>query len=203
MTLKDFIPGLIDTLPKLDGYTHPWDVVADIEQLITQAIAELDASYVIKDGVAVHETATVADTAIIHAPAIIAPNASIGHHALLRGGAYVGSNSHIGQGVELKHSMVGSSTALAHFNYVGDSLLGDNINLEAGSVIANHHNDRVDKTIYVLWENETVAADVPKFGALVGDACKLGANSVTSPGTILAPQTIIKRLELVNQTETH
>lgn len=201
MNLKDFAPGLINILPKLNDYNYPWDMVSNIEQIVIAAIAELDTSYTISEGIAIHNTARVASTAVIQAPAIISAGVSIGQHVFLRAGVYVGRDSHIGQGVELKHSIVGSMTALAHFNYVGDSILGDNINLEAGSVIANHHNDRTDKNIQVIWENEILNTGVIKFGALVGDACKLGANSVTTPGTILAPCSIVKRLELIDQTK--
>lgn len=201
MSLKNYCLDLINVMPKLATYSYPWEAVNDIENIIKDTIEQLDSTYVINEGVAIHNTASVSNTAVIHAPAIIGPGASIGQHTLLRGGIYIGDNTHIGQGVEVKHSLIGSSSALAHFNYVGDSILGSHINLEAGSIVANHYNERIGKTIEVIWQEEVIDTGIIKFGALIGDDSKLGANSVTTPGTILAPRSIVKRLELINQIE--
>jgi acetyltransferase-like isoleucine patch superfamily enzyme len=71
--------------------------------------------------------------------------------------------------------------------------------MEAGSIIANHYNERLDKTIYVMLDKKKNQINVTKFGAMVGDHSKIGANAVLSPGTILLPESIVKRLELVEQ----
>jgi len=92
-----------------------------------------------------------------------------------------------------------SGSALAHFNFVGDSLIGSYVNMEAGSIIANHYNERLDKTLYVMLNKKKTKIEVTKFGALVGDHSKIGANAVLSPGTILLPESVVKRLELVEQ----
>ena len=73
--------------------------------------------------------------------------------------------------------------------------------MEAGSVIANHHNDRDDKIIDIVIDGRRIKTNVEKFGALVGDHSKIGANAVLSPGTVLAPKSIVGRLELVNQSK--
>ncbi|MDZ7614087.1 MAG: hypothetical protein U5K51_10655 [Flavobacteriaceae bacterium] len=44
-----------------------------------------------------------------------------------------------------------------------------------------------------------IQTNTEKFGSLVGDGCKIGANAVLSPGTILSKNTVVKRLELVDQ----
>ncbi|MEZ4899372.1 MAG: hypothetical protein R2806_21175, partial [Saprospiraceae bacterium] len=88
----------------------------------------------------------------------------------------------------------------AHFNYIGNSLIGHHVNFEAGSVCANHFNERDDKTIFVMHRGERINTGVIKFGALVGDHVKIGANAVLSPGTILEKNRIVGRLELINQT---
>jgi acetyltransferase-like isoleucine patch superfamily enzyme len=76
------------------------------------------------------------------------------------------------------------------------------VNMEAGSIIANHYNERIDKSIYVRIKNERVLTGVTKFGALVGDQTKIGANAVLSPGTILESKSVVKRLELIDQSGT-
>jgi acetyltransferase-like isoleucine patch superfamily enzyme len=73
------------------------------------------------------------------------------------------------------------------------------VNLEAGAVIANHYNERVHKEISVLVNGQVFSTGVQKFGALIGDGTRIGANAVSSPGTILPPRSVVKRLELVEQ----
>jgi UDP-N-acetylglucosamine diphosphorylase / glucose-1-phosphate thymidylyltransferase / UDP-N-acetylgalactosamine diphosphorylase / glucosamine-1-phosphate N-acetyltransferase / galactosamine-1-phosphate N-acetyltransferase len=134
-------------------------------------------------------------------PIIISNGCFIGAHAYLRGGVYLGDKSVIGPGCEVKSSLIMSGSALAHFNFVGDSLVGSYVNMEAGSIIANHYNERLDKTIFVMLDKKKIETSATKFGALVGDHTKIGANAVLSPGTILKPQSIVKRLELIEQCQ--
>jgi bifunctional N-acetylglucosamine-1-phosphate-uridyltransferase/glucosamine-1-phosphate-acetyltransferase GlmU-like protein len=91
------------------------------------------------------------------------------------------------------------NSGIAHFNFIGDSVIGSNVNFEAGSITANHYNERVEKEISIYFDSQIVITGVVKFGALVGDGSKIGANAVLSPGTILKPGSIVKRLELVDQ----
>jgi acetyltransferase-like isoleucine patch superfamily enzyme len=72
--------------------------------------------------------------------------------------------------------------------------------MEAGSVIANHYNERQDKNIFVFSHGKSYATGVEKFGALVGDHTKVGANAVLSPGTILQRNSVVGRLALVDQS---
>jgi bifunctional N-acetylglucosamine-1-phosphate-uridyltransferase/glucosamine-1-phosphate-acetyltransferase GlmU-like protein len=92
-----------------------------------------------------------------------------------------------------------SHTHIAHFNFVGDSLIGSHVNFEAGAIVCNHWNERSDKQIRLAYNGQIIETGTEKFGALIGDGCKIGANAVLSPGTILAKNTIVSRLELVEQ----
>src|SRR5215213_11023554 len=199
MTFKDYCIDLARDVPQTGAYDYPWQILPDIETIIHNLMRTFGEDYVIENDIAIHTTATVDPSATLLPPVIIGPKASVGPHALLRGVVYIGEGAHIGQGVEVKHSLIGCHTALAHFNYVGDSIIGSHVNLEAGAIVANHHNDREDKTIFVRWEDDVVKTEVTKFGACIGDGCKLGANAVTSPGTILPPRSIVRRLELIEQ----
>ena len=105
----------------------------------------------------------------------------------------------IGPGTEVKSSIICSETAIAHLNYIGNSIIGQNVNFEAGSIAANHYNERTDKQIRIKFKDQIIDTGVEKFGALVGDYSKIGANAVLSPGTILAKNSIVRRLELVDQ----
>ncbi len=177
----------------------PWNVVAAVPNIIHQKIKSLPADYKINNEVAIHKAAQIEEHVTLKGPIIISSGCFIGAHAYLRGGVYLGDKSVIGPGCEVKSSLIMSGSALAHFNFVGDSLVGSYVNMEAGSIIANHFNERLDKTIFVMLDKKKIETSATKFGALVGDHTKIGANAVLSPGTILKPQSIVKRLELVEQ----
>jgi bifunctional N-acetylglucosamine-1-phosphate-uridyltransferase/glucosamine-1-phosphate-acetyltransferase GlmU-like protein len=177
----------------------PWQIAADLSSIIFDSIADLNEEYIIKDGIAIHLSANIELGVVIKAPAIISANCFIGANAYLRGGVYLSHNVSIGPGCEIKSCYIGNNTAAAHFNFLGDSLIGSNVNFEAGSVIANHFNERKMKEIIVVEDGRKINTGVIKFGALVGDGCKIGANSVLSPGTVLLPDAVVKRLELVDQ----
>lgn len=95
-----------------------------------------------------------------------------------------------------------AGSKLAHFNFVGDSIFGSEVNLEAGSVVANYRNEFAGATIKIAHAEVILETGVSKFGALIGDGCKVGANAVIAPGAILKPKTIVKRLSLVDQYPT-
>jgi bifunctional N-acetylglucosamine-1-phosphate-uridyltransferase/glucosamine-1-phosphate-acetyltransferase GlmU-like protein len=178
---------------------EPWQITANLSSIIFDSIDGLNEEYIIKNGVAIHLSANIESGVVIKAPAIICANCFIGANAYLRGGVYLSHKVSIGPGCEIKSCYIGNDTAAAHFNFLGDSLIGSNVNFEAGSVIANHFNERKMKEIIVVEDGRKINTGVIKFGALVGDSCKIGANAVLSPGTILLPDAVVKRLELVDQ----
>jgi NDP-sugar pyrophosphorylase family protein len=177
----------------------PWKLTQALEKTIFDKIQTLGGDYSIQNGVAIHNSATIDSYTTLKGPAIISRNCFVGAHSYLRGGVFLDENVSLGPGCEVKTSLIFADTALAHFNFVGDSLLGSHVNLEAGAIIANHYNERQDKTICVLIDGKPFATDAQKFGALVGDHVKIGANAVLSPGTVLGPGSVVRRLELVEQ----
>ncbi|MGC8011116.1 hypothetical protein ACP3WR_24625, partial [Salmonella enterica] len=76
------------------------------------------------------------------------------------------------------------------------TIVGRDVNLEAGSIVCNHRNERDDKTVRVRIDGKLVSTGVNKFGAVLGDGCRVGANAVIAPGALLAPGTIIARTGL-------
>jgi NDP-sugar pyrophosphorylase family protein len=177
----------------------PWQLITDLESIVQEMLAGLGNDYEIENDVAIHQTAAIEQNVVIKGPAIICRNCFIGANAYLRGPVIFDEEVKIGAGCEIKHSVIFSHTAIAHFNYVGNSVVGSRVNFEAGSVAANHYNERENKNISVLLEGKLVNTSVTKFGSLVGDDSKIGANAVLSPGTILSRGTVVGRLQLVQQ----
>ena len=89
----------------------------------------------------------------------------------------------IGHDTEVKDSIILNNAHAAHFNYVGNSIIGNKVNLGAGYKFANLRFDNKEIIVYI--ENEKFHTGMRKFGAIVGDNTQLGCNAVSNPGTLI------------------
>ncbi|MBS0615225.1 MAG: UDP-N-acetylglucosamine diphosphorylase [Verrucomicrobia bacterium] len=121
--------------------------------------------------------------AFIEGPCIIGPKTTIRHGAYIRGGVIVGSDAVIGHATEIKHSILLNGAKAPHLNYVGDSILGADVNLGAGAVLANFRADHAEIVIH-----KKFSTGMNKLGAIIGDKTQLGCNAVTNPGTLIGPE---------------
>lgn len=195
-----FIRAYIDNSSffPLDGRL-PWDIISNLGSILTDMIQNLGDDYAVADGVAIHKSAVIGHNVTIKAPAIICRDCFVGSNSYLRNGIFLAPGAKVGISCEIKTTVLLENSAVAHFNFVGDSIIGHDVNIEAGAILANHFNERDDKTIYVHHDGERISTGITKFGSLVGDGCRIGANAVLSPGSLLRPKTIVKRLELIEQ----
>ena len=180
---------------------QPWEIIDNLETILLQKIKVLDNNYKIENNIAIHKTAIIEQGVILKGTVIISENCFIGAHAYLRGPIFLSKSVKVGPSSEIKQSIIFDNAAIAHFNYIGNSIIGQNINFEAGSICANHYNERQNKNIWVTQNGTIIDTKTEKFGSLVGDNSKIGANAVLSPGTILEKCSIVKRLELIEQTK--
>lgn len=121
--------------------------------------------------------------AYIRGPCIIGAHCQIRHGAYLRGHVLTGDHCVIGHASEVKNAIFLDYAHAPHFAYVGDSILGQHVNLGAGVVLANLKLNRSEVTIYA--NGEKYASGCKKLGALLGDGCQIGCHCVSNPGTIL------------------
>lgn len=192
--LFDYISHTFPTISSLE----PWAACNQSSYIISSLFFQLSDEYIVSNGNAVHQTAIIEVGAILKPPCIIGPNCFIASYAYLRGGVWLDSNVTIGPSCEIKSSFIFSDSKAAHFNFIGDSVIGRNVNIEAGAIIANYRNELDDKEIICVVNSKAIKTGINKFGALVGDECRIGASSVLAPGTILKPKTIVNRLALVD-----
>ena len=141
------------------------------------------------------EGAKIESAVEILGPAIIGANCHIGHASFIREFCLLGDNVSLGHGVEVKNSILLNNAKLAHLNYVGDSIIGGNVNLAGGAKIANYRLDK--KTVTVRLNDEKIDTKLNKFGAVVGDFSNIGVNAVLNPGTILGKHTVVYPLKNV------
>lgn len=147
-----------------------------------------------EDSIVICKGATVEAGAYISGPTYIEAGATIRHGAYVRGSVYVGAHAVVGHTTECKGSILLPHAKAAHFNYVGDSILGHDCNLGAGTKLANLKINH--STIYLRLDNKKVDTGLKKFGAILGNRAQTGCNSVTNPGTIMLPESTL----LPNQT---
>jgi NDP-sugar pyrophosphorylase family protein len=139
-----------------------------------------------KDEIIIHESARIGKNVEIEGPAYIGPGAEVRHGAYIRPFSWICSGAVVGHASEVKHSILLPGSKAPHFNYVGDSILGEGVNLGAGCKLSNLRND--GRTI-LLREGNTGEkmgdSGLRKFGAILGENVQIGCNAVTNPGVIL------------------
>jgi NDP-sugar pyrophosphorylase family protein len=200
VSVEQYVAGMASSPWAACAPLEPWLWVAQVAERVRELLARLaHDEFDIADDVAVHRSASVEGGAVLKGPLILGPRCWVASGAYLRGGNWVAEDCTIGPGAELKSSFVFAGTKLAHFNFVGDSVLGSGVKLEAGSIVCNHRNERADKEIVVVHDGVPHRTGVSKFGALIGDHCRIGANAVLAPGALLPAGTVVGRTQLVDQ----
>ncbi len=126
--------------------------------------------------------------AYIKGPALIGKGCQIRHSAYLRGDVILEDGAIVGHSTEVKHSIFLKNSHAAHFNYVGNSILGENSNLGAGVICANFRLDH--GTVNVWIDNKKIKTDLQKLGVILGDRSQIGCNSVISPGSLVGKDVI-------------
>ena len=150
---------------------------------------EVDPCTTIKGPVIVEEGATIRGCTYIIGPAYIGPNADIGPNAYIRPYSVILEGARIGFSVEVKESVVMEHAHAAHLAYIGDSVVGEHVNLGAGTVLANLRFD--NKTVKVTVESKRIDSGRRKLGALIGGYVKTGINVSIMPGVKIGSYAII------------
>jgi NDP-sugar pyrophosphorylase family protein len=144
---------------------------------------------ILQGQVYISEGVTIEPTAMIQGPTYIGPGSEIRHGAYIRGTTYIGKDCVVGHTTEVKGSCFLDGAKAGHFAYVGDCVLGREVNLGAGTKIANLRLKQDE----VYYKDPSTGLRMPsglrKFGAILGDHVQTGCNSVLSPGSLLLPHT--------------
>lgn len=146
-------------------------------------------AYLLGKGIIIRAGAVVEPGAYIKGPAYIGEGTHVRHGAYIRGNVIAGKNCVIGHATEIKHALMLDGAKAGHFAYVGDSILGHNVNLGAGTKLANLKVFRGN--IHVYHRGEKINTGLRKFGAILGDGVEMGCNSVANPGTILGKKSVV------------
>ena len=183
--------------PLLESVTYPWEALPKIKDFIIELGNSLDPEEYEKRGenIWIHKSATVFDSAYIAGPCIIGKDTEVRQCAFIRGSALVGDNCVVGNSTELKNVIIFNNVQVPHYNYVGDSILGFQSHMGAGSITSNVKSDKT--LVHVKGADFDIATGMKKFGAMLGDYVEVGCNSVLNPGTVIGSHSNIYPLSRV------
>lgn len=180
------VPYLKDLFDKNE---YPWEMLPKIKDLILSLIEKGMPDFTeLKEGVLVGKDVKIADTATIEAPAIIGHGTEIRPGAFIRGSVITGSNCVIGNSSELKNCILLDKVQVPHYNYVGDSVLGNHAHMGAGSICSNLKSDGKNIVIHGDTEIET---GLRKIGGILADEADVGCGCVLNPGTVIGKNTSV------------
>ncbi len=162
----------------------PWDIL----KLMNRYLGELEPR--------IDKTASIAKSAIIEGDVVIGPNVKVFDNAVIQGPAYIGEGSIIATNALVRNSMIGSNCVIGfatevgrsylnndvwcHSNYIGDSVIDENVSFGAGTVLGNLRFD--EENVKVTIKNKRMDSGTNKFGVIIGSGTRFGINSSANPG---------------------
>jgi len=178
---------------------RPWEVLTATERLLDdlspQVDGDVEAGATLDGPVVVESGARVRDGAYVGGPVVVQSGADVGPNAHVRGATILGEDVRIGNAVEVKNSVLLEGATVGHLSYVGDSVLGADVNFGAGTKIANLRHD--DDNVEMRVKGETVDTGRRKFGVVCGDGVKTGINTSLNAGVKLEADSRTKPGEVV------
>ena len=190
---------LPDTLP-FDGFFKPdmapWEWVSAIKPALdafdfsqSERPAGLPAGVHIEGDVHFEPGIKFPAYAHIEGPAWIGPDTEIRPGAFIRGNVIIGKKCIIGNACEFKNCLLMDNVQTPHYNYVGDSILGNGAHLGAGVILSNFRLDQADVRAHTA--DGRTDTGMRKLGAMLGDHAEVGCNTALQPGTILGKRAIV------------
>lgn len=172
-----------------DNAEYPWEILPKIKAHILSIIENgMEGYTLLKEGVLVGEGVKIAPTATIEGPTVIGAGTEIRPGAYIRGSVITGENCVIGNSSELKNCVLLNKVQVPHYNYVGDSVLGNYAHMGAGSICSNLKSDGKNIVIHGDVEYET---GLRKIGGILGDHADIGCGCVLNPGTVIGKNTSV------------
>ncbi len=187
---------------------YPWDALDFADNLLggqerdIAETADIADSATIDGNVVIGDDVTVYENAVVRGPCYIGPGSTIGNNALVRAGTNVERDSRIGANAEVRGSVIQRGFSM-HSGFIGDSVIGRDVAVGAGTVVANRRvrdgDDRPTVPAYVRAKGETVDTGRTRLGVLVGDKVDIGTQANLMPGICIGRGTFIGPSAMVRQ----
>lgn len=175
--------------PLFEGKTYPWQILPEIKEYAKKLVEEgIEGFTEFAPGVLIGEGVKIYPTATIEAPCILGAHTEVRPGAFIRGNVITGQDCVIGNSTELKNAVLLEHVQVPHYNYVGDSVLGNGAHMGAGSICSNLKSDGRNVVIHGDKDYET---GLRKIGGILADGADIGCGSVINPGTVVGKNTSV------------
>ncbi len=178
----------------------PWQLFESnsfvLERIGKKILGDIEENVQIFGNVYIGKNTNVKSGSYIQGPCYIGKNTLIGPNAFIRPYTSIEDNCHIGTS-EVKNSLIFSNSSAPHFNYVGDSIICENVNLGAGSKISNLRFD--NKSVKVKIEGKIIDSGRRKLGAFIGPNVQTGINTSVMCGKMIGENSVIGANTLVEE----
>ena len=172
-----------------DSVEYPWEMLPKIKEYILKLIETgIEGYKMYSDGVLIGKNVKIHPNVTIEAPTIIGDGTEVRPGAFVRGSVITGKNCVIGNSTELKNCILLDNVQVPHYNYVGDSILGNFAHMGAGSICSNLKSDGKPVVIHGDANYET---GLRKIGGILGDHADIGCGCVLNPGTVIGKNTSV------------
>jgi UDP-N-acetylglucosamine diphosphorylase / glucose-1-phosphate thymidylyltransferase / UDP-N-acetylgalactosamine diphosphorylase / glucosamine-1-phosphate N-acetyltransferase / galactosamine-1-phosphate N-acetyltransferase len=186
-------PSLVRFAPHFRPDLAPWEWLKQIGAALATVSEPPRTTFPggvhVEGAIWMHETVKLPAYATLIGPAWIGAGTEIRPGAFIRGNVIVGEGGVLGNACEFKNCLLMDQVQVPHFNYVGDSILGNRAHLGAGVICSNLRLDQ--QPIVVRTETTTFETGLRKFGAILGDEAEVGCNAVLNPGTVLGRRALV------------
>lgn len=199
-TLSTTFPPLFAGLPgafaeRFDPEA-PWALLGDALDEVLAALPSSDIRirlspdfHLMGDRIVICPGVRIHPGAVIEGPVFIGRGTEIRPGAYIRGGVWIGEDCVVGASTEIKRAILLPHAKAPHLNYVGDSILGSNVNLGAGTILSNFRHD--GREIRVAANGHSIGTGRRKLCAVLGDGVLTGCNCVIHPGVVVGRGTQI------------
>jgi len=182
--------------------SYPWSLLEANEMLLKEKKefkkeGVVEAGATLKGSVEVGRNSTIKAGSYIEGPVIIGDGCEIGPNCHIRPFTSIGNGCHIGNCADVKNSIIMDGAKVPHLSYVGDSVIGENVNVGGGSMVANLRHDNAN--VKSMVNGQLVDTGRRKFGTAIGDGAKLGAATIIYPGRKVWPGRTTKPGEAVKE----
>ena len=168
---------------------NPWDLIEANSVLVSEIKNDIkgkvEKNVIVKGKLKAGKGTEILSGTYIKGNVIIGENCLIGPNCYLRGNTSIGNGCHIGQAVEIKNSVIMDNAKVPHLSYIGDSVIGENSNLGAGTITANLKHD--NKNVRSVVKGKIVDTGRRKFGTIIADDVHTGINTTIYPGRKIWP----------------
>ncbi len=167
---------------------YPWNILSAntffLEKLVDSQIeGEVEENVTIHGNIILEKWAILKSGTYIEGNCLIKAGAKVWPNCYIRGNTVIWQWSKVWNAVELKNSSLGNNSSVAHLSYIGDSVIGNSVNIGGGTITANVRHDK--KSMRSMVGGKLIDTWLKKLWAIIGDNAAIGIKTSIYPGRVI------------------